>query len=641
MCGITGFWSKTKADPRLVLQMADRIKSRGPDDTGSWHNSDNTLALAHRRLSIVDLSPAGHQPMLSNCKKHVIVFNGEIYNSEDLRLEFVKQFGQFNWRGHSDTEVLLNCLKYWGLNSTLTKLNGMFAFAYWNDLEKILYLARDRIGEKPLYYGHQKGSFLFGSELKAMKPHPSFNSQVDRDSLCLYMRHSYVPAPYSIYKGINKLKPAHYLKVTDFGKTISEQQCYWDLNDLANRGMASQISDEHQVLEKLDVILKDSIKRRMVADVSLGTFLSGGYDSTTIAALMQTQSDKAIKTFSIGFHEDDYNEAQHAKDISAFLGTDHTELYVEPKEAMSVIPKLPEIYDEPFADSSQIPTFLVSQLAKQHVTVALSGDGGDELFCGYKRYFLQKRLWNTLGKLPAIVRPALAFALRHFPSGLAKIIFNTLPCKYKVPNLSDRLPKLAEWVNHKNFVEFYRHSISHHKVPEQLVLNSRVYPTEFDKLASSISNMTAQEKMLLIDALTYLPGDILTKIDRASMAVSLETRVPFLDHRLIEFSWRIPISMKVKNGQGKWPLRQLLYNYVPKEMMERPKQGFGVPIEDWLKGPLREWAEELLDERKLSEQCFLDPLPIREMWADYISGKRRWHYYLWDVLMFQAWLSQE
>lgn len=641
MCGITGFWATEKAQEGLALRMAARMQKRGPDDAGDWYSSDGSLALAHRRLAIVDISPAGHQPMATSCGKHVLAFNGEIYNHEDLRLELQAELGQIQWRGHSDTEVLLLGLRHWGVTATLSKLNGMFAFAYWRESDQALFLARDRLGEKPLYFGRQNSSFLFGSELKALKAHPSFSSEIDRNALALYMRHSYIPEPYSIYTGINKLKSAHYVVVSNRGQNISEQHCYWDLKEVANKGLANQITAETQAIEGLDSLLKDSVKRRMMADVPLGAFLSGGYDSTTVAALMQAQSTKPVKTFSIGFKDDAFNEAQYAKQVAEHLGTDHTELYIDSQQALDVIPKLPQIYDEPFSDSSQIPTFLVSHLAKQHVTVALSGDGGDELFCGYSRYFLQKKIWGVIAKVPAALRPILASALRHTPGRLAELLLKMLPKRYQVENIRDRLPKLAEWISHKRFEQFYRHSISHSKPSEQLVLCSHSYPTEFESLAGAISNLRDQEKMMLLDALTYLPGDILTKVDRASMAVSLEARVPLLDYRLIEYAWQLPLGMKAKNGVGKWPLRQVLHSYVPKVLMERPKQGFGVPIAHWLKGPLKDWAAALLDESRLQQEGYLDPSLITLMWNDHMTDKRRWHDCLWGVLMFQSWLAEQ
>lgn len=641
MCGITGFWAKEKAKEGLALQMAARIQTRGPDDSGDWHSKDGSLALAHRRLSIVDLSPAGHQPMVSDCQQHVLAFNGEIYNHEDLRADLEAELGVVQWRGHSDTEVLLCGLRHWGVELTLFKLNGMFAFAYWSERDKALFLARDRMGEKPLYFGKQNGTFLFGSELKALRAHPSFSSDIDRDALALYMRHNYIQAPYSIYQNIHKLKPAHYVVVSNHGQNISEQRCYWDLKEIANHGLANQVTDESQALDDLDGLLKDSVKRRMMADVPLGAFLSGGYDSTTVAALMQAQSTKPVKTFSIGFKEDAFNEAQYAKQVAEHLGTEHTELYVEPQQALDVIPKLPEIFDEPFSDASQIPTFLVSQLARQHVTVALSGDGGDELFCGYQRYFNQQRIWNVVGKVRPSIRPALKYIISRFPPRIADLAIAIFLAKYRGGDIASRLAAVGSWFDFGDFESFYRRAVSHQWADKQIVLGARPINTCFEHLAGSLVAFAPQERMMLLDSLGYLPGDILTKVDRASMAVSLEARVPLLDHRLVEFAWRLPLEMKIKNGQGKWPLRQVLYKYVPKEMMERPKQGFGVPIGQWLQGPLRDWAEHLLDERVLFERGYVSSLVVRQMWAEHISGKRCWQSQLWNVLMFQSWMNHE
>lgn len=641
MCGIVGYWTQSLADKALALNMAKTMANRGPDGAGAWLGDSGSLALAHRRLAIVDLSPAGHQPMVSECGTYSLAYNGEIYNHEDLRSELENSFEGVKWRGHSDTEVLLFALMNWGLEKTLSKLNGMFAFAFWDGKHKALILARDRVGEKPLYFGRHGGVFLFGSELKALKAHPQFTGVVDRDALTLFMQHNYIPAPYSIFLNTYKLKPAHYIVVTENGRNISEQNCYWDLVHVAKEGRINQVYDERSAIDQLEALLRDAVKSRMMADVPLGALLSGGFDSTIVTALMQSQSSNPVKTFSIGMKENGFNEAEYAKVVANYLGTEHTELYLDPQQALDVIPKLPEIYDEPFSDSSQVPTFLVSRLAKQKVTVALSGDAGDELFCGYSRYFLQKNIWNVVSKVPSNIRPFIAFLLSNFPGGVAEGLMSILPARYRVSNVQDRLPKLAEWVDNASFEQFYRQSVSHFKASDKLVLDSGVYPTEFESLAGRLSSFSSQEKMMLLDALTYLPGDILTKIDRASMAVSLEARVPLLDHRIIEFSYRIPITMKTKNGQGKWPLREVLYKYVPKQIMDRPKQGFGVPIEHWLSGPLRDWAESLLEERKLKEQGYFDPKPIRRMWEEHVSGKRRWHYYLWDVLMYQAWLAEQ
>lgn len=644
MCGIAGFWEKGRAVEKTIAErMARRIQSRGPDDAGVWTDAAAGLALAHRRLAIIDLSPAGHQPMHSPCGRYALVYNGEIYNHLELRAELEAAGEAFDWRGHSDTETLLAALRHWGVQGALERLNGMFAFALWDASERTLFLARDRMGEKPLYYGRNGNTFLFGSELKALSAHPDWQGEINRDALALYMRHSYVPVPWSIYEGIAKLAPAHFVAIREGGRVVGEPQCYWNLGAVAEQGVAAAASagEPEALTNELDDLLRDAVRRRMAADVPLGAFLSGGYDSTTVAALMQAQSDRPIKTFTIGFHEEGYNEAQHAKAVADHLGTDHTELYVTPEEAMAVIPKLPTMYDEPFSDSSQIPTFLVSQLARQHVTVSLSGDGGDELFYGYGRYFKADSIWNKLGRVPVPLRRALASLVAHAPArGLEKTMA-LLPRRLRIDHFADRLPKLAEMLAYPDSQSFYRHFVSHAQKPEELVLGAKEPDTILNRPDCMPSLPGLRERMMYLDAMTYLPDDILTKVDRASMAVGLEARVPLLDHRLIEFAWRVPTEYKYRNGQGKWLLRQVLYRYVPKALMDRPKMGFGVPIEHWLRGPLREWAEELLDEKRLREEGFFDPAPIRKMWEEHVSGKRRWHYYLWDVLMFQAWLEHQ
>jgi len=641
MCGIAGFWGINHCDPAIAQRMGLQIQSRGPDDSGVWVDEAAGLALAHRRLSIIDLSPAGHQPMHSPCGRFTLVFNGEIYNHEDLRHELETVGGAFDWRGHSDTETLLAGLRHWGMDTCLQHLNGMFAFALWDRLERSLFLARDRMGEKPLYYGRSGKSFLFGSELKALTAHPDWRGEINRDVLALYMRHNYVPAPWSIYKGIRKLPPAHYVTVQDGGNTISEPVCYWDLPSIAARAGNPSTGDVESLTDQLDDLLHDAVGRRMRADVPLGAFLSGGIDSTMVVAQMQAQSTRAVKTFSIGFHETDHNEAHHAGAVAAYLGTDHTEHYVTHEEAMSVIPRLPEIYDEPFADSSQIPTFLVSQLARRQVTVSLSGDGGDELFCGYTRYALGYTIWRKLRLLPRVFRLAAALGLRHAPAHVLENLQQLFPQRIRVSYLSDRLPKLAEMLPHKDSTSFYRDLISHWKQPTHVVLGAKEPSTLLDQPGQLPDLPDFRDRMMLLDMLTYLPGDILTKIDRASMAVSLETRVPLLDHRLVEFAWSVPIAYKAHNGQGKWLLRRVLDRYVPHTMVDRPKMGFRVPIEFWLRGPLREWAEELLNDKRLREEGFLDPKPIRNLWYEHASGRRRWHPHLWNVLMFQAWLKTQ
>ncbi|SMC26497.1 asparagine synthase (glutamine-hydrolysing) [Desulfacinum hydrothermale DSM 13146] len=639
MCGLSGIWGGGYADSNIVGRMVNCLVNRGPDDVGVWTDADAGLALAHRRLSILDLSPAGHQPMVSPCGRYVLVYNGEIYNHADLRADLECEGGSFAWRGHSDTETLLAALRHWGVQRALERLNGMFAFALWDARERTLYLARDRMGEKPLYYGRNGDTFLFGSELKALVVHPAWQGEVNRDALALFLRHNYVPAPWSIYRGIFKLPPAHFVVISEGGKRVGAPQCYWNLAEVAKRGVAAADGDPQALADELDGLLRDAVRRRMVADVPLGAFLSGGYDSTTVVALMQVQSSRPVKTFCIGFYEEAFNEARHAKAVAEHLGTDHTELYVTPEEAMAVIPRLPEIYDEPFSDSSQIPTFLVSQLARRHVTVSLSGDGGDELFCGYNRYVLGYQVWSKLRLLPRPLREMLAAVLNRAPGHALDVLQGKLPQRFRVSNLADRLPKLAEVLAHRDGQSFYRSLVSHAKNPDQLVLGANEPDTILNRPDGLPSLPGLREQMMYLDMLTYLPDDILTKVDRASMAVSLEARVPLLDHRVVEFVWRVPTEYKYRNGQGKWLLRQVLYRYVPKELMERPKMGFGVPIEHWLRGPLRDWAEALLDEKRLREEGYFKAAPIRRMWEEHVSGKRRWHYYLWDMLMFQSWLE--
>lgn len=642
MCGIVGYWDKQGANTSVVEKMALKIQHRGPDGAGVWLNQAGDLAMAHRRLAILELSPAGHQPMVSPCERFTLVFNGEIYNHLALRADLERQGGHFNWRGHSDTETLLAALRHWGIEQTLQKLNGMFAFSLWDRQEKSLFLARDRMGEKPLYYGNQGGRFFFSSELKAFKAHPDWRPEIDRNALTLYMRHNAIPTPWSIYQGIKKLLPAHYVVIREAGSDVSEPICYWDLAKVAEEGIAKQADGSVESLtNELDTLLRDAVKSRKASDVPLGAFLSGGFDSTMVAAMMQAQSPSPIKTFTIGFNEQGYNEAVHAKAVAKHLGTEHTELYVSPEDAMAVIPRLATIWDEPFSDSSQIPTLLVSELARKHVTVCLSGDGGDELFCGYSRYPQGYKIWNTLQQVPNPIRQAVGSLMQVFPGAPIEYLLSFLPKRFQIPHFADRLPKLGQLVKEKSGASYYQRSVSHWKEPGNLVLGGIEPQTLFNRSEQFPKVRDFREQMMYLDSMTYLPDDILTKVDRASMAVSLEARVPLLDHRIVEFAWKVPMSMKYRDGQGKWLLREVLYKYVPKALMERPKMGFGVPIELWLQGPLRDWAEALLDEKRLRDEGIFDPAPIRKMWEEHVSGKRRWHYYLWDVLMFQAWLDEQ
>lgn len=660
MCGLAGFVGGSGASPIaewsiLLRRMGGAIAHRGPDDAGIWTDIDAGVGLVHRRLSILDLSAAGHQPMVSPSGRYVIVFNGEIYNHLDLRLELEaaplsltlprEGGGGTGWRGHSDTETLLAGFDTWGISGTVERTIGMFAFAVWDKANRTLTLGRDRLGEKPLYYGWQGDTFLFGSELKALKAHPAFRAEIDRNALALLMRHNAIPAPYSIYQGISKLLPGSLLTVSLQSRNALPQR-YWDARQVVADGLAQPFTGTpDDAVEALDKLLRDAVARQMMADVPLGAFLSGGVDSSSVVALMQAQSSRPVKTFTIGFHEEGYNEAEHAKAVARHLGTDHTELYVTPRQALDVIPQLPMLYDEPFSDSSQIPTFLVSQMTRQHVTVSLSGDGGDELFGGYNRYVLGQRLWSKLSRLPVGVRTILARMITGVnPQGWNRLlgpVQTLLPMSLARANIGDKLHKGAGVMAAKTPADLYRLLVSHWPQPAELVLGAAEPPTVLTETSLQPQTGHFVHQMMALDLLTYLPDDILTKVDRAAMGVSLETRVPLLDHRVVEFAWRLPLDYKLRDGVGKWPLRQVLYKYVPKALIERPKMGFGVPIDSWLRGPLRDWAEDLLGESRLRQEGFFNPIPVRQKWVEHLSGKRNWQYHLWDVLMFQAWLEQQ
>lgn len=657
MCGLSGFlapadWPRDAAG--LARRMADTLRHRGPDDAGVWVDEGAGVALAHRRLAILDISPAGHQPMASDSGRYVIAFNGEIYNHLDLRRELETSGAAPFWRGHSDTETLLAALGAWGIEAALKRCVGMFVFALWDRESRTLTLARDRLGEKPLYYGWQGKTFLFGSELKALKAHPAFRAEINRDALALFLRHNAIPAPYSIYRGIHKLPPGTFLQI-DAEDALSPGSSprgrggitpYWSARSVAEAGQRNLFrgSDAEAVTE-LERLLGQAVGGQMVADVPLGAFLSGGIDSTTVVALMQAQSSRPVKTFTIGFSEAGYNEAEHAHAVARHLGTEHTELYVTPQDAMDVIPSLAAIYDEPFADSSQIPTCLVSRLARAHVTVSLSGDGGDELFGGYNRYFWARNIWRKLGWLPHPLRAALAGALTTLPPAAWNTAFHQLerwlPNRLRYANPGDKLHKVAEILAVRSPEEIYLGLVSHWKHPAQLVPGSVEPPTLLTDPAHRVDLPDFEHRMMLLDTVTYLPDDILTKVDRAAMSVSLETRVPLLDHRVLEFAWTLPLDMKLRHGQGKWLLRQVLYRHVPQTMMERPKMGFGVPIDVWLRGPLKAWAADLIEPGRLAREGFLDPARIQRKWAEHQSGSRNGAYYLWDVLMFQAWLQAQ
>lgn len=635
MCGIAGFisnkYKSTDTLRNIAREMGETLSHRGPDSGDIW--VCKTIGLAHRRLSIIDRSSAGAQPMVSACGRYVIVYNGEVYNSSNLRKKLLLE--KENLRGHSDTEIVLEACSIWGVQKTIKQLTGMFAFALWDKKEKVLYLARDRLGIKPLYWGRFGDLFLFGSELKALRAHPGWKPEIDRDALASYMRHNYVPSPNSIYKGIYKLQPGSILTLKQNSTPIVE--CYWDMGTVAQHGLNEQLllSDDDAVTQ-LEQLLSDAVNCRMVADVPLGALLSGGYDSSIVVALMQANSLRPVKTFSIGFNETGFDEAHHAKSVAKHLGTEHTELYVTSDEARDVIPMLADIYDEPFADSSQIPTYLVSKLTREAVTVALSGDGGDEVFAGYNRYFHGERFIKAANIFPKLLKSFVSGGINLLPPDKWSLINHVLPGRFKTPQLGDKLYKLQDILSHDQSM-IYRRLVSHWGEPELLVKNAHELESVLLKndFASDVDGII--ERMQLLDTVTYLPDDILTKVDRASMGVSLEARVPLLDHRLVEFAWQLPMHMKIRNGKGKWILRQLLYRYVPKELVDRPKMGFGVPIGDWLRGPLREWAEELLNRKNIEGQGYLNAELIQKKWQEHLSGKHNWQYHLWNILIFQSW----
>ena len=609
MCGITGFiFNRSISNQNaieIIRKMNHQIIHRGPDDSGFWINEDSDLILGHQRLSILELSNAGSQPMISSTGRYVISFNGEIYNHIALR----KKLNFYNWKGSSDTETILECIEEWGLDFTLKQLVGMFAIAIWDNISGDLFLCRDRLGEKPLYYGNKGNIFLFGSELNSLKAHPNFNAEIDQNSLQLYLRNGYVKAPNSIYKGIFKLMPGYYLKVNKRNYNEIEFCNYWNL-DLIIREKNSFEFSLNNAVNVLEELLLNSVENQSKADVPLGAFLSGGIDSSLIVALAQSISSTPLNTFTIGSDIPSYNESEYAGRIAKHLGTNHNELIITSKDSLDIIPNLKNIFDEPFADSSQIPTYFVSKLAKSKVKVALSGDGGDELFCGYSRYQNYNEKWKKINSIP-------------YP--LRKILGNYLPnSKYK------------EVLFTKNIDEFY--SFMNKQWKGIQLLNNPLLLGKInseDQVLGSIEN--SLERMMYSDLVNYLPNDILTKVDRASMSVSLETRVPLLDHNIVEFAWGMPIDYKFYNGENKWPLKQILYKYVPKKLLERPKMGFSVPIENWLRGPLKDWAEDLISEKRLISDNIFEYRIVRKIWNDHLSGIRDNSQAIWTILMFQDW----
>lgn len=625
MCGVTGILQRSTSAESLdrnIHRMRDALVHRGPDDKGSWIDAQTgQIALGHRRLSVVDLSPRGAQPMNSADGRYVLVFNGEIYNFRRLREQLHENGHRFN--GTSDTEVVLASFLEWGIERALRAFEGMFALALWDRSQQALYLARDRFGEKPLYYGAQDGTLLFGSELKALAQHERFAREVDRDALTEFMRLSYIPCPHSIFRHYHKLPPGTFLRV-GLDLDLGDPKPYFDADTLARPN--TQPLPDNQAIDELERLLSRSIADRMVADVPVGAFLSGGIDSSLIVSLMRTHTSRRVKTFTVGFDEPGLNEADEARATATMLGTDHHELYVSQSDLLDTVPRLPEIYDEPFADPSQIPTALIANLAREHVTVALSGDGGDEMLAGYDRYDGIARRWRRNCQTPAALRRAHASWLsrkaRQRPTKGAKY-------------LQQRAMKQAGC----DLPRFYRNSMSYWHEPEQLVLGGSESYTPFLRHSAAHAAQDPQRWLQATDAVGYLPDDILTKVDRAAMATSLETRAPFLDSELAQFALGLPRHQQMRDGKHKWLSRQVLYRHLPAETVERPKHGFNVPLADWLRGPLREWSEALLDPARIAREGYLDTEAVRWTWQTHLAGTHDWHWRLWCILMFEAWLE--
>ena len=628
MCGIVGIWGPLREKLRLLTAACACMRHRGPDSEGYWEDETADLALGHVRLAIIDTSSAGAQPMRSACGRYVLVLNGEIYNHLALRDALAHEDRAPAWRGHSDTETLLACFAAWGVEKTLDAAIGMFAMALWDRAEGVLALMRDRMGEKPLYAGFVGNSFVFASELKALAHLPGLDTRPDRRALSMLLRHNYIPAPFSIYRQIGKVSPGCWLQLNAQQCRLGEmpaQRSYWSAALVAQEADAHPLSfdSDAAAVDALDQVVSAAVQRQTIADVPLGAFLSGGIDSSTIVALLQRASRGPVRTFSIGFEDPRYNEAQHAAAVAAHLGTDHAEHYVSDKDALDLVPTLARVYDEPFADSSQIPTMLVTRMARRHVTVALSGDGGDELFAGYSRYFRAAAWWQRRERVPRSLRGPAATLLRGI-AGAVPVVAGR-----------DRYEKLAEVLAAPHAGRFYREFVSYWKNPGEAVIGAELPSDKFDEpaLAGIFRTMT------LLDVQTYLPDDILVKVDRAAMAASLETRVPLLDHHVYAFARRLPQHYLVRDGQGKWLLRQLLYRHVPRELIERPKKGFSVPLAQWLRGPLRDWAAALLEPSRLRREGIFHEAPIQRKWQEHVSGRRDWSTHLWSILMVQSWME--
>ena len=648
MCGITGYLARPADSEEAMLarvgDMAEAISYRGPDSRGHWADPASGIAFGHLRLAIVDLTEAGAQPMASHSGRYMMVYNGEIYNHAELRKELEEAGKAPKWRGHSDTETFLAGVDTWGFEATLSRTVGMYAIALWDRQERRLYLTRDRMGEKPLYYGWQGQeagkAFLFGSELKALAAHPAFEGRIDRNMLPELLRHGHVGEDRAIYQGICKVRPGEIVELSlEMPDPVSRP--YWSGAKVSAGRETRNFAHPAEAVDALEALLLDAVGQQLMSDVPLGAFLSGGIDSSTIVALMQRLSDTPVHTFSIGFHEERYNEAEHARAVANHLGTHHTDLYVDEDTLLSVVPKLATMYDEPHADSSQIPTYLVAKLAREHVTVALSGDGGDELFAGYDRYAQGAGLMRGFGKLPRPLRQAMAGGIRALPRGFLDAVMNPIrPTPQGKEHNGQRLHRLADYLRSRDLDELHRKLVSRWRFPERAVPGAIPPATQLDRLAPPRGDLSDIERMMQLDMLTYMPDDILAKVDRATMAVSLESRAPLLDHRVVEFAWSLAPELKHRNGVSKWALRQVLYRHVPQTLIDRPKMGFEVPIGLWLRGPLQDWAGDLLAPDRLAREGWFDADVITRHWQEHLAGKANWGMQLWNVLMFQAWLDE-
>ena len=634
MCGILGIFSKSKVNMDLLKKMNNSLTHRGPDGSGVAIDENNNFGIAHTRLSILDLSYKGSQPMISHNKHWIISFNGEIYNHIELRIELEKAGHKILWKGTSDTETLIVLIEKLGLEKTLKNINGMFAFALWDKNKKELFLCRDRIGEKPLYYGYIKNSFVFGSELKAFEQFPMWDREIDRASVSQFIRYSFVPSPKTIYKQIKKLQPAHYIKITNNGERISDPVCFWDVNNVyQNKHNFSNFS-QLEILDNSEKLIKNSVNLRMLADVPVGAFLSGGIDSSYIVALMQSLTDKKIKTFSIGNIDKNYDEAPTANKIAKHLGTDHEHLYIDKNYIQDIIPKIPEVYDEPFADASQIPTLLVSNMAKKQVKVCLSGDGGDEMFGGYQRHLVGPKIWSILKNIPYSFRKLMSDQKSKF---LFLKLYELLMFRKINRENQNQIYKILSSLDAKNSLEFYQllRTFSKNEKMTLNYLNQNIVQRDNIKF----DNLT--EEFIFYDIKSYLPDDILTKVDRASMSVGLEVRIPFLDHHLIEHCINLPTNYKIRGSENKWILRKLLKKHLPSKYIMNKKMGFTLPIGNFLRDHLREWAESLLDTKKIQEQGFLNANEVSKLWSQFLKGYNVLENQIWCILMFQSWLNKK